>query len=196
VSAADHRELMSAAIERDGAAQRALFEGDAEGSREAFARASELYRRSWEAAPPASYGRLVGMLKSGVLSGAGEEQAVYALTALGDEGEGSPAAAYAHALAALVSRDDPDAVRWSDRMRSGSEAFGRTADAIAALAVGDREAYAAALAAIVRDFEQRSEHLTGIPIADTALMLERLAAHRGIAADLQSPVLPAVPATG
>src|SRR3954471_7835179 len=55
-------------------------------------------------------------------------------------------------------------------MRSGSWALGRTADAIAALAAGDREGYGAALAAIVHDFQQRRKHLTGVPIADTAMM--------------------------
>jgi hypothetical protein len=48
-----------------------------------------------------------------------------------------------------------------------------------------------AVAAIVADFESRSEHLTGVPIADTALMLERLAAERGIGAGLDSPLAPA-----
>ncbi len=190
-AADDHRELMAVAIERDGSAQRALLEGDPEGAREAFAEASVLYRRSWEQAPPRSYGRLVGMLKSGVLSGTGEEQAAYALAELGDGWQSSPVAAYARALAALITADDADALGASDRMRGGSEPFVRTADALAAIASADREAYGAALAAIVRDFEQRSDHLTGVPIADTALMLERLAARRGMTAGLRSPVLPA-----
>lgn len=75
-------------------------------------------------------------------------------------------------------------------MRGGSEAFVRTADAIEALAIRDREAYAAALAEIVGDFERRTDHLTGIPIADTALMLEVLGAARGITAGIESPLLP------
>ena len=58
---------MAAAIGRDGDAQRALLAGDVNVARAAFAEAAELYRRSWEAAQPASYGRLVGMLKSAVL---------------------------------------------------------------------------------------------------------------------------------
>ena len=76
-------------------------------------------------------------------------------------------------------------------MREGSPAFGRAADAIEALADGDGERYAAAVRAIVADFEARDEHLTGVPIADTALMLERLAEHRGIAAHPASALLPA-----
>jgi hypothetical protein len=182
---------MVAAIERDGAAHRALFDGDPEPAQAAFAAASELYRRSWELAPPASYGRLVGMLKAAVLAGAGEEQAAYVFQELHEEREPSPPAAYALALAALIAGDDAGALRRSEQMRSGSEAFVRTAQAIAGLAARDRERYADALDAIVRDFEQRSEHLTGVPIADTALMLERLAVRRGLAAGLKSPVLPA-----
>ena len=76
-------------------------------------------------------------------------------------------------------------------MRAGSAAFGRAADAIEALADGDDEAYAAAARAIVADFEGREEHLTGVPVADTALMLERLAEPRGLAAHPRSALLPA-----
>ena len=64
--------------------------------------------------------------------------------------------------------------------------------AVAALAGRDREAYAAAIAAIVADFEAREEHLTGVPIADTVLVLERLAERRGIAVHPRSPLLPPV----
>jgi hypothetical protein len=46
------------------------------------------------------------------------------------------------------------------------------------------------VAAIVADFEGRDEHLTGVPIADTALMLERLAGARGLAAHPASALLP------
>jgi hypothetical protein len=49
----------------------------------------------------------------------------------------------------------------------------------------------AAEAGIVADFEGRSEHLTGVPIADTALMLERFAERRGLAARPSSALLPA-----
>ena len=75
-------------------------------------------------------------------------------------------------------------------MREGSPAFGRAADAIAALAAGDADAYASAVRAIVSDFEGREEHLTGVPVADTALMLERLAEPRGLAAHPASALLP------
>jgi hypothetical protein len=186
-----HQELLTAAIERDGEAQRALFAGDEIHARFAFLEATELYRRSWVQAPPGSYGRLVGMLKSSVLAGEGTEQAQYVRTQLGDQGADSATASYAQALCALILRDDAAAQAWSRPMRTGSEAFVRTADAISALAAGDAGAYATAVRSIAQDFERRANHLTGVAVADTALMLQRLAAERGLAAELASPVLPA-----
>ena len=185
-----HQELLIAAIERDGAGQRALFGGDEQDARSAFLAAADLYRHSWEEAPPGSYGRLVGMLKAAVLAGGGKTEAVYASGQLAAETEGSPTAAYARALAALIQRDDAAAASASVEMRVGSDAFDRTAEAIEAMAKGDRQRYAAALEQIVRDFEQRVDHLTGVAVADTALMLERLADRRGIASELESSVLP------
>jgi hypothetical protein len=108
----------------------------------------------------------------------------------GSDPEGSPAASYVRAVAALVEDDDEAAARAADGMRGASPAFANAADAIAALARRDAGAYAAALSAIVADFEAREEHLTGVAIADTAVMLERLAAPRGLARRPRSRVLP------
>ena len=184
---------MTAAVERDGAAQQALLSGDVPAARVAFAEAAALYRQSWIEAPPSAYGRLVGMLKSAVLAGGGaDSEARYARDALADADPESATAAYARALAALILGEDGDAQAWAGRMPSGGEAFGRTAEAIAALAARDGAGYETALAAIVGDFEARTEHLTGVAIADTALVLATLAARRGIETTLASPVLPAL----
>jgi hypothetical protein len=75
-------------------------------------------------------------------------------------------------------------------MSAGGEAFDRTGEAIAALAAHDQARYDAALTAIVRDFEQRAKHLTGVAIADTALVLSALGARRGMAVAIESPTLP------
>lgn len=186
-----HRKLMIAAIERDAAAQRALLEGDPETARASFDAASELYRQSWEVAPPRSYGRLIGMLKSAVLAGGGNQNTDYVTRAVPDQDVTSPPAAYTRALSALAAGDDREAARWAEVMREGPGPFERTAEAIAALATNDKAAYERALTAIVRDFEQRGNHLTGVAIADTALMLDELAARRGIRADVSSPLMPA-----
>jgi len=186
-----HRELMTAAINSDAEAQRALLAGDIAAARASFTAAAEQYRKSWEAAPPRSYGRLVGMLKSAVLARRGDQYVDYVRRAIADDEVTSPPAAYARALAALISEDADEARRWAAQMRCGPDAFVRAADAITALAARDQPGYAKALAAIVGDFEQRQEHLTGVPIADTALMLEELGARRGISARVSSPLLPA-----
>lgn len=179
-----HEDAMRDAIAADGDAHRALLAGEDAGP--ALRRAAAAYRGSWEAAPPRSYGRLVGYAKASIL--AGENPAAYVFEQLSDDDE-SPPAQWARALAALADADDALAKRAADGMRAGSEAFGRAADAVAALAIGDREGYRAAVAEIVADFEARDTHLTDVPIADTALVLDRLAERRGLAAHPESGLL-------
>jgi predicted CoA-binding protein len=178
---------MREAIAADGEAHRALLAG--QDAREALRRAAERYQASWAAAPPRSYGRLVGFAKASIL--AGENPAAFVRHELGPDDD-SPPAHWALALSALADGDDEEALRAADGMRAGSPAFGRAADAVAALARRDREAFASAIAAIVADFEARGQHLTGVPIADTALVLDRLAERHGLAIHLDSPVLPHV----
>ncbi|MGH2891119.1 MAG: hypothetical protein ACRDNJ_15990 [Solirubrobacteraceae bacterium] len=191
--AKEHQRLMTEAIERDGDGQRVLLAGDGPSAAKAFAAAAELYRRSWEAAPPTGYGRLVGLLKAAILAGGGEREAAYVRGALPTGADGSATAAYALAIAALVLADDDSVGPLCATMRAGSDAFDRTAAALAALADRDGEAYRAALIAIIADFAARERHLTGVAIADTAVMLERLAAPRGLATGIESPLLPAPP---
>jgi len=185
------RELLDEALAVEGRAHRALLDGDDEAARTSLRAAAALYRASWEAAGPASFGRLIGMLKAAVIAGDGVAEATYANGQIGSDAA-SPPAEYARAIAALVLGEDDDALAAAEGMRAGSPAFVRAADAVAALATRDGEAYEQALAAIVEDFESRDAHLTGVAIADTALMLERLAESRGIAAHPSSPLLPAL----
>lgn len=182
----EDRELQGAAVAAEAEGQRGLLAGqDAAAS---FEEAARLYRRSWEVAPPGAYGRLVGMLKAAIIAGEGEEFAAYALGQL--SGAEGPTAAYARALAALLTQDDAGAADAAAQMRAGGDAFARAADGLEALAHGDGAAYARAVAAVVADFEGRELHLTGVPFADTALMLERLAEPRGLAAHPRSALLP------
>ena len=187
----DDKALLDEAVRLEATGHRALLDHDDTTAVEELRAASDRYRASWEAAPPDAFGRLVGMLKAAVLAGEGETAARYVHSALGDE-PASPTSAYALAIAALVHGDDELAARCAEAMRGGSEAFDRTADAVAALAAGEQAAYTAAIEAIVADFAARETHLTGVPIADTAAMLERLARPRGLAAEVASPLLPRV----
>ena len=180
---------MQEAIEAEAEGQRAMLAGrDGEASA-LYRQAMTAWRRSWRSAPPRSFGRLIGMVKAAVIAGDAEPAARYVCDAIGRDGD-SPPSWYALGIAALALCDDGTALRAAEGMRGGSDAFDRTADAIAALAEGDGERYADAVGAIVADFEAREQHLTGVPFADTALMLERLAEIRGLAAHPRSPVLP------
>jgi hypothetical protein len=181
--------LLDEAIALEAEAQQALLAGAVDMAGAAFRAAAGRYRASWEAAPPRAYGRLVGELKAAVLGGEAVAAATHARAAIGKPD--SPTSAYALAIAALVEGDDATASAAAEAMRGGSDAFARAADAVSALAAGDGAAYARAVGAIVADFEERERHLTGVAIADTALMLERLAAERGLQAGIRSRVLPA-----
>jgi len=188
----EHRELMIAAIAAEAVAHAALVDGDLEGARAAYAAAVEKYRASWALAPPKSYGRLVGLLKAAVLGGDSTAAANEVREALdGDEdAAGSPVASYVLAVAALIVGDDAAVAPLADVMDPRGGAFERTATALRALASGDGPAYAEAVSAIEADFAEREEHLTGVAIADTAIMLELIAAERGLGADLDSPLVP------
>jgi hypothetical protein len=185
----EHRALLQEAIRAEASAQQALLRGDAAVSRRRFAGAAELYRASWESAPPRSFGRLVGMVKAGVLAGHGGEEAAYVRSALDDRCD-SPPGCYALAIAALVQGDDHLAREAAAGMRTEDPAFNRTADAIDAIAHGDADTYAAALRDIVSDFEARDAFLTGVPFADTAVVLERLASPRAMATRPASALMP------
>lgn len=201
-----HLDRLMEAIATEAEGQRALLEGDAALAEKHMWEAARLYRASWELAPRASYGRLIGMLKAAVIAAksqpanmaeAGEVEAsaeprafaLYAREQVGDGGESAPAH-YVLAIAALLLEEDEVAIAASEGMRSGSPAFVRAATAIAALARRDRDSYKEAVFAIVTDFEGRETHLTGVAIADTALMLERLARPRGLAAARASALMP------
>jgi hypothetical protein len=189
LAAEGHRALQAAAVAADAAAQRCLLAGDRSAAEPHLRAAERRYRESWEAAPPGGYGRLVGMLKAAILRGDATDAAGYALGALAF-GTESPTAAYALALACLVRGDDAAAAAAAGQMATGGEAFERTAAALAALAGGDEPGYAAALRAVIADFEARDLHLTGVAIADTALVLERLADERSLAQHPASALLP------
>jgi hypothetical protein len=195
----EHRELMLAAIEAEGEAHAALLRGDNETATARYAKAVETYRASWKLAPPKSYGRLVGLLKAAILGGNAEPAAdeVRAELEHDPDAAGSPVASYVLAVAALVKGDDEKVAPLADVMDPRGGAFERTATAMRALAAHDADAYAAAAAAIADDFAARDEHLTGVAIADTAIMLELIARERGLAAGLDSPLrrLPKAPAS-
>ncbi len=187
--AGPHLDLLLEALDAEAGAQRALLAGDVESAHQMFEAASRRYRASFECAPPASYGRLIGMLKAAVIAGDPADAAEYARAAISGA-EPTPTAAYVEAIVALITGDDDGAELAAAVMRAGDASFERAAFVVSALVQRDAGGYRDACNAIVADFEGRSEHLTGVAIADTAVMFESFAEARGMACHPLSPLMP------
>jgi hypothetical protein len=158
-------------------------------------RAADRWRASWDAGESAdSWGRPVGAIKASLLAGndaAAEGFSDWTLS-LGAETAPSPIGRYAATLALLVLERWADARHVAESLRSRDDFPPDVADALAFISAHDPVAYAEAVDAVVESFETRSEYLEDVPVADTALVLDRLAARRGIAHSLpSSPTLPA-----
>ena len=165
------QEALERALATEAAAQAELLAGVAQPA--GFREAASLYWTSYGLAPPTSYGRLVGMLKAAVLGGGGSEEAARVRALLPDGGS-SPTSCYAVAIAALIEGDDARAARAADGMRGGGDAFARAADAISAIVARDDAAATRAIVAIEADFAARDAHVTGVAIADTAVLFTTL----------------------
>jgi hypothetical protein len=154
-----------------------------------LARAAERYRESWPLAPPGSWGRPIGAMKSRLIAGdraGAEADARWALEA-GAAASESPIGLYAAALAQLVLGESSPAVALQGR----DDFPAPVADAVVALATRDAAGYETAIRALLADFEGRDEFLEDTPVADTVLALQVLARERGPAVELSSPLLPA-----
>jgi len=104
----------------------------------------------------------------------------------------SPIGRYAAALALLVLGRWPEALHQAISIQEQEDFPRAVADALAFIAAQDPVAYTDAVEAVLESFETRDAYLEDVPVADTVLVLQRLAARRGIAAELgSSPLLPA-----
>jgi hypothetical protein len=163
-----------------------------EDGRDWFLRAAERYRESWAAAPPGSWGRPTGALKARILAadwdGAAED-ARWTLDSGAASAE-SPIGRYAAALACGVL-GEWDAMRvHADEARTHETFPSEVADALAFVAAEDVVGYVGAVEEVLVSFETREEHLEDVPVADTVLVLQALAGRRGMAAELESGLLP------
>jgi hypothetical protein len=191
---ARQRQLVRVANAASGAGLACLMDGRANEARLWFRRAAERYRQSYEGAPPDSFGRLIGSIKMRVLAQDREglaDDARWALSLAPGASE-SPIGRYAGVLARLGLGEDEAAFELARSLRGEPEERfpGAVADAVAGLAGADRELYADGLARTLRSFEERDAYLEDIPVADTVLVLEALAAARGLAVHPRSALLP------
>jgi hypothetical protein len=169
-----------------------LMIGRREDGDEWLLRAADRYRESWPDAPPGSWGRPIGAMKSRLIAGdwgGAREDAHWALAA-GAAGSESPIGRYAAALADLVLGDDAAVAELASTLKGVEAIPDAIPVALAALAARDAVAYAHAIRALVADFEARTEFLEDIPVADTVLSLEELAASRGLTLEVTSSLLP------
>jgi hypothetical protein len=188
---ARQKQLVRVAMAAGGAGLVRLMQGRVAESAGWFARSAERYRESWDGAPPGSWGRLIGALKSRILAGdwdGAATDATWSLQQRPGESE-SLIGVYAATLAALTLGDDEEARKLAERL-SAPEFPEAVAEALQALSAGERDRYADGVARVLESFETREAYLEDIPVADTVLVLETLAARRGLAARLCSRLLP------
>jgi tetratricopeptide (TPR) repeat protein len=155
-------------------------------------RAAETYRESWPDAPPGSWGRPIGAMKSRLiardLEGA-REDARWALDA-GAADSDSPIGRYAAALALLVRSEDARVSALAETLVGVEAIPPGVIDSLIALATSDEAGYERAIRALLADFETRDEFLEDVAVADTVVALQVLAAERGSAVPLTSPLVP------
>jgi hypothetical protein len=180
--AAVHGELDERALVRRGntayAAGLALTMAGDPDAADWFRKASAAWRESWDrGAAPDAWGRPVGVLKAGLL--AGDEvgaEAVWTLE-LGAPDAPSPIGRYAAVLALLALGRRGEAGLVAGTL---DDFPADVAAALAAIAAGDVEAYRAAVDSVFASFESRDAYLEDVAVADTALVLERLARDNGL----------------
>jgi len=195
-SAEDHdarqRQLTRMGNAAAGAGVAGLMGGNTAQAREWFVKAVERYRESYEHAPPGSWGRPIGILKARILaedwSGA-EGDARWTLEQGAAEAE-SAIGRYAGCLALLVLGRDAEARLLADGLRTHDEFPQPVGDALAMISAQDPLGYIEAVEEVLESFETRDEYLEDLPVADTVMVLQALAARRGLAAELSSPLLP------
>jgi hypothetical protein len=175
-----------------GAGLAQLMLGEPKEAASWFVRAAETYERSYADAPPGSWGRLVAMIKCGLLAGdqrRAEESARRTLEEGAAEAD-SPIGRYAATLALLTLDRLADARPVASSLRERDDFPAGVADALATIAAEDAPGYVLAVEGVLESFERREEYLEEIPVADTVIVLQALAGRRGLAADLASPLLP------
>jgi hypothetical protein len=171
-----------------GAGLSLLMLGRDEEAAEWLDRAARRWRESWEHATETSWGRPIGAIKAELIAGRDEAAAGYAGWALelGTVEAESPIGRYAATLALLTLE------RWGDAAELAATLVGFPPDvaaALAAIAGGDLAACNAAVELVLVSFETRDEFLEDVPVADTVIVLDRLAQRRGLGTSLRRSAL-------
>ena len=175
----DERQLVQLANSAWAAGLSLLMAGDREAAAEWLRRSADRYRESWDAGDGTdAWGRPIGAMKALLIAGEDATSAAHwALDAGAAEAE-SPIGRYAGGLALLVLGRDEQAAEVAATLGEGFP--GDVAEALRALAAHEEDAYRAAVDSIRRSFETREAFLEDVPVPDTALAFDALAARRGL----------------
>lgn len=191
---ARQRQLVRVANAALGAGLAHLMAGDRAEASTWLSRAADHYRASHAGAPPGSWGRPIGAVKCRLLAGdpAGAEQDARWALELGAGSAESAIGRYAAVLALLVLGRDGEAARLArSLLEEPAETFPpEVAGALLGLAECDAGRYTSGLEGTLRSFETREAYLEDVPVADTVLVLEALAARRGLEVRPSSALLP------
>jgi hypothetical protein len=188
----DQRQLTQLANAAWAAGLALLMDGRDAEAREWLRRSAARYRESWDAgAPPDSWGRPIAAMKALILAGDDAGGAArWALEAGARDAE-SPIGRYAGTLALLVLGEDVEARVLGSTLRGRDDFPEAVADGLVTIAAADRAGYLLAVEDVLESFEERTDFLEDVPVADTVLVLQALAAARDTAVDLPaSPRLP------
>jgi len=171
----DERQLVQLANSAWAAGLSLLMAGDREEAAVWLRRSAERYRESWT---PDAWGRPIGAMKALLIAGdAAGDAARWTVDVAAAEAK-SPIGRYAGVLALLVLGRDEEAAALAATLDDGFP--GDVAAALSALASHDADAYRDAVASVHRSFEEQEAFLEDVPVPDTALALDVLAARRGL----------------
>jgi hypothetical protein len=175
-----------------GAGLALLMEGRDGEATEWFSLAAERYRESFADAPPESWGRPIGAIKSLLMGGdwEGAEAAAQWALEVGAADAESQIGKYAACLALLVLERDREARALADDLRTHDGFPTDVADSLAMISAQDVAGYQLAVESVLDSFESRDEYLEDMPVADTVIVLQTLALQRDMAAELESQLLP------
>ena len=138
-----------------------------------------------------SWGRSIAILKARLVAGRDARPDAEWTLAQHPEQSESPIAHYAAALGLLVLERYEEARPAITPLRDREDFPADVATAMAAIAAHDRLVYIEAVGNVLESFETREAYLEDVPVADTVIVLQTLAARRGLEAELPpSPLLP------
>lgn len=187
----DQRQLTRRANAAWAAGLNLLMAGHSDEAAAWLRRAAVSYRESWDGAPPDSWGRPIAAMKSLLLAGDDVADAARWALDAGVAEATSPIGIYAGALALLVLGQNDDARELAATLRDRGDFPAAVAAALVAIAAADHAGYSRAIEELLDDFERRTDFLEDVPVADTVLVLQHLAAGRELAIELRaSPRLP------